>query len=111
MENLQIIILSIIQGLTEFLPVSSSGHLVLARHWIGLGEAGVAFDVLLHLGATVAEGRWFIDFRYSWGLTKQVVDNTTFRVEKSAEDVEEGLDDFEDGNKTRGFHLGFGYRF
>lgn len=48
------ILLGVIQGLTEFLPVSSSGHLVLARHLIGLEEAGVAFDVLLHLGTMLA---------------------------------------------------------
>jgi undecaprenyl-diphosphatase len=51
---LKAIILGLIQGLTEFLPVSSSGHLVLARHLFGLGEAGVTFDILLHLGTLLA---------------------------------------------------------
>jgi undecaprenyl-diphosphatase len=51
---LKAIVLGLIQGLTEFLPVSSSGHLVLARHLFGLGEAGVTFDILLHLGTLLA---------------------------------------------------------
>lgn len=76
------------------------------------GEIGYEdTDVLVHLGTTIQEGRYFIDFRYSWGLTRQVVDNTTFRVEKLAEDVEAGLDAFEDGNKVHGFQAGLGYRF
>lgn len=51
---LKVLVLAVVQGLTEFLPVSSSGHLVLARHYFGLGEVGIAFDVLLHLGTMVA---------------------------------------------------------
>jgi len=48
------ILLGILQGLTEFLPVSSSGHLVLARHLLGLTGPELAFDLLLHLGTVVA---------------------------------------------------------
>ncbi len=48
------VILGIIQGLTEFLPVSSSGHLVLAQHFFGLKEPEVFFDVVLHLGTLTA---------------------------------------------------------
>lgn len=51
----QSIILGIIQGLTEFLPVSSDGHLVIAQEVFGLRPPdAVAFDVLLHLGTLVA---------------------------------------------------------
>ena len=43
--------LGIVQGLTEFLPVSSSGHLVIAQHFMtGFEQPGVVFDVVLHLG-------------------------------------------------------------
>ena len=45
------VFLGILQGLTEFLPVSSSGHLVLVQHLIpGFSQPGVLFDVVLHLG-------------------------------------------------------------
>jgi undecaprenyl-diphosphatase len=42
--------LGIVQGLTEFLPVSSSGHLVALRHLLGITGAGAAWEVALHLG-------------------------------------------------------------
>lgn len=48
------ILLGILQGLTEFLPVSSSGHLVLAQHLLGIREPELAFDLLLHLGTVLA---------------------------------------------------------
>lgn len=51
---LQALILGVVQGLTEFLPVSSSGHLVLAQQWMGEGflflKDAVAFDLILHVG-------------------------------------------------------------
>lgn len=50
MEILKVIILGIVQGLTEFLPVSSSGHLVLAAEFLNFHEEGVAFEVFVHLG-------------------------------------------------------------
>jgi len=54
MGPLEAIILGIIQGLTEFLPVSSSGHLVLFQQLFGLKEAELFFDVCLHLGTLLA---------------------------------------------------------
>jgi undecaprenyl-diphosphatase len=48
------ILLGILQGLTEFLPVSSSGHLVLAQKFLGLTDPELAFDILLHLGTLLA---------------------------------------------------------
>lgn len=53
MHLLQAIALGIVQGLTEFFPVSSSGHLVLAQDLLGIDTPGVSFEVLVHL-ATVA---------------------------------------------------------
>lgn len=52
-------ILAVVQGLTEFLPVSSSGHLVLIGHWLGgkdtaLDGAGPVFEVIVHLGTLLA---------------------------------------------------------
>lgn len=48
------IILGIVQGLTEFLPVSSSGHLVLAKNFLGLKTPGVVMEAVLHLGSLLA---------------------------------------------------------
>ena len=48
------ILLGLLQGATEFLPISSSGHLVLAQYFLGLEEAGLSFDVALHLGTLLA---------------------------------------------------------
>ena len=54
MTLLEAILLGILQGLTEFLPISSSGHLVLAQQFLGLKEPLVFFDVMLHVGTLAA---------------------------------------------------------
>ena len=54
MEIIKSILLGLIQGLTEFLPVSSSGHLVLAQYFFGVEEGGIAIEVVLHLGTLAA---------------------------------------------------------
>ena len=54
MSTLQAFILGLVQGLTEFLPVSSSGHLVLVPWWLGWENPGLAFDALLHWGTLLA---------------------------------------------------------
>lgn len=53
-EWLKVVILGVIQGLTEFLPVSSSGHLVLAEHAMGLKFHGIVLEVSLHGGTLLA---------------------------------------------------------
>ncbi|PIE61071.1 MAG: UDP-diphosphatase, partial [Desulfobacterales bacterium] len=54
MEIYQGIILGILQGLTEFLPVSSSGHLVLGQIYFNITEGNLAFDVAVHMGTLAA---------------------------------------------------------
>lgn len=54
MSILEAIVLGIVQGLTEFLPVSSSGHLVLLHNVFGVSEPQLFFDTMLHLGTLVA---------------------------------------------------------
>lgn len=49
-EWLEALVLGVVQGLTEFIPVSSSGHLVLVPYLFGFEERSLAFDVLLHVG-------------------------------------------------------------
>ena len=47
------IFLGLLQGVTEFLPISSSGHLALVEFFLGIEEAGLTFDVALHLGTLI----------------------------------------------------------
>ncbi len=54
MNLLYALLLGLLQGATEFLPVSSSAHLALAEHFLGFQEAGLTFDVALHLGTLLA---------------------------------------------------------
>ena len=59
MDYLQIILLGIVQGLTEFLPVSSSGHLILAPSLFNFKDQGLAMDAILHLGTLLAIVMYF----------------------------------------------------
>lgn len=54
MEIWQAIVLGLVQGLTEFLPVSSSGHLVFLQRIFGVEQGGLFFNIVLHLGTLVA---------------------------------------------------------
>jgi undecaprenyl-diphosphatase len=54
LTKLEAFILGMIQGLTEFLPISSTGHLYLGRNLFGLQEAGLMLDTMLHLGTLMA---------------------------------------------------------
>lgn len=51
---MSLVLLGLIQGLTEFFPVSSSGHLVIAKHFLQLHLPGVAFEAFLHFGTVLA---------------------------------------------------------
>ncbi|MDR2543306.1 MAG: undecaprenyl-diphosphate phosphatase [Treponema sp.] len=54
MSVFEAVVLGIVQGLTEFLPVSSSGHLVLLQKVFGINEPGLFFDTMLHFGTLIA---------------------------------------------------------
>ena len=54
MDFIHIFILSIIQGVTEFLPISSQSHLILTSHLLGLKDQGLGFDIALHFGSLIA---------------------------------------------------------
>jgi undecaprenyl-diphosphatase len=54
MQIWQVILLGLIEGLTEFLPVSSTGHLLLTEHFLGVSSPGRTFEVLIQLGAILA---------------------------------------------------------
>lgn len=54
MDPLQLIILSVLQGLTEFLPISSSGHLILVPALLGWPDQGLGFDIAVHIGSLSA---------------------------------------------------------
>jgi undecaprenyl-diphosphatase len=56
---LQAVVLGIVQGLTEFLPVSSSGHLILVPHLFGWPDQGQAFDAVIHIGTLSALVAYF----------------------------------------------------
>ena len=70
MDYINVIINAIVQGLTEFLPVSSSGHLSVIQHITGVdGETGLVLSIVLHLGTLVAV---FIAFWDTiWGMIKE----------------------------------------
>lgn len=52
------VILGVVQGLSEFLPISSSAHLVLVEHWLGITSADLVFEVAVHAG-TLLSVVWF----------------------------------------------------
>lgn len=54
MDIVQVVVLALVQGLTEFLPISSSGHLVVASSILGWPDQGLPFDVAVHVGTLLA---------------------------------------------------------
>ena len=77
----QLIVLALVQGLTEFLPISSSGHLVLIPHLFGWEDQGLAYDVAAHAGSLLAVVIYFFrDLRALamaavYSVTRGVVDD------------------------------------
>ena len=59
MDPVQAIVLALVQGLSEFLPISSSGHLVLVPYLFGWDDQGLAFDVAVHVGTLFAVVAYF----------------------------------------------------
>jgi undecaprenyl-diphosphatase len=55
----QAVVLSLVQAVTEFLPISSSGHLILVPYFLGWPDQGLSFDVAAHLGTTLAVLAYF----------------------------------------------------
>ena len=51
---LQAILLGLVEGLTEFIPVSSTGHMLLLGHFIGFESSGKTFEIVIQLGALLA---------------------------------------------------------
>ena len=87
MDNVQALILALVQGLTEFLPISSSAHLILPAQMFGWPDQGLAFDVAVHLGtllAVVAYSR-----RDLWAMTRGAGDGVVQR-RRRARGGEEG---------------------
>ncbi len=67
MINMHIFWLALIQGLTEFLPVSSSGHLILFTKYTSYGDQGQAIDIALHIGSLAAVVLYF------WSTVKNML--------------------------------------
>lgn len=64
-----VIILSVLQGVAEFLPISSSGHLAIGKQLLGLGEAGLRLDIALHVGTLIAV------FAFYWTVIRRIIMN------------------------------------
>jgi len=68
LDTLHAIYLALVQGLTEFLPISSSGHLILMPNLFGWEDQGLAFDVAVHIGTLIAVVSYFRS--ELWQMTK-----------------------------------------
>lgn len=66
MDWLQVVVLAIVQGISEFLPVSSSAHLILVPVLTDWQDQGLAFDVALHLGSLSAVIIYFRQEIWQW---------------------------------------------
>jgi undecaprenyl-diphosphatase len=78
MDIMTAIILGIVQGLTEFLPVSSSGHLVLMQKIFGVEEPGLFFDTMLHIGTLSAV--FVVLWKDIWEILKKIIQPLTLYI-------------------------------
>lgn len=78
MDIIKTIFLGIVQGLTEFLPVSSSGHLVLFQRIFGMPETGLLLEILLHVGTLVAV--LVVFWQDWWDMLRRLPSSRTFRL-------------------------------
>jgi len=75
MDTITAIFLGIVQGLTEFLPVSSSGHLVLMQKIFGVNAPGLFFDTMLHIGTLSAV--FAVLWKDIWEILKKIIQPLT----------------------------------
>ncbi|MGD8323801.1 MAG: undecaprenyl-diphosphate phosphatase, partial [Gammaproteobacteria bacterium] len=59
MTLFEAVVLAVLQGFTEFLPISSSGHLILVPALLGWEDQGLAFDIAVHFGSLIAVVTYF----------------------------------------------------
>ncbi|MEE9443379.1 MAG: undecaprenyl-diphosphatase UppP [candidate division Zixibacteria bacterium] len=79
MEFWDVLILGVIQGLTEFLPISSSGHLVISQHMLGIKAPGVSLEIWLHFGTLVAVLVYY--YKRLFGIVKALLGHSENRDE------------------------------
>lgn len=86
MTLLDALILAVVQGVTEFLPISSSGHLVLGQAFLGIEDPNLLFDIVLHVGTLLA-----VMFFYRESIVAIVADSATglraFARTRSSDDL------------------------
>ena len=80
MTILEATILGIVQGFTEFLPISSSGHLVLSQAILGIEQPGNEFEILVHLGTLASVFVIFFDDIKSLILSRFKKDTNIYYV-------------------------------
>ena len=89
MELIYSIIMGVVQGITEFLPISSSGHLVITKSfWEDFRSPGILFEVLLHLGTLVAITIYYR--RDLFDLIRSIKPGNS-SMEKDGSDITNGL--------------------
>ena len=79
MDWFQIFFLALVQGFTEFLPISSSAHLILIPQFFDWDDQGLAFDVALHVGTLLAVLYYFKDD--IWQILKDMLENVKLKKE------------------------------